>query len=125
MDDTSGETGTPLSRLQAGSIVRHVDGDVKILHRRKDALDQHPGWWLTAGSGGGGLSDEALTSGDWLFVSDSVADLVLRFNRAVLSDIEARNPGIDLDDVEEHRRFLSVIRRDAVHDAEDSRGEDR
>lgn len=96
---TSGES----RHLAAGNVLRHVTGGGVVLRKRKD---DESGWWLM---GHGGLDDRALTSGDWFFVAESVADLVTRFERAVLSDIEARNPGIDLDEVQAHRDRTAVI----------------
>lgn len=92
-----------VSRLAPGVIVRHRDGDVVRLRRRKD---DDSGWWLEEA---GGISDDAMVSGDWFFVAESLNDLVTRFSRAVLSDIEARNPGIDPDEVEAYRNRTSVI----------------
>lgn len=65
------------------------------------------GWHVL---GGGGLAPFALASGDWFFVAESLTDLVIRFERAVLSDIEARNPEIDPDEVQRHRdRVASLV----------------
>jgi len=104
MATSSGETGeTRNGRIGIGTVLRHRDGDAVVIQRRKD---DNSGWWLY---GMGGLDDRALTSGDWFYVAPSVTDLVTRFDRAVLADIEARNPGIDLDEVTAHRNAAARI----------------
>lgn len=90
-------------RVERGAVLRHRTGGAAVISDRRP---DRTGWFVV---GGGGISYESLISGDWFFVAESVADLVTRFERAVLSDIEARNPGIDVDEVQAHRDSTAVL----------------